>query len=113
MEGGVIYYNGTRKKHQGLQVRVINSDHAPVLIVEDLNGNRFSALPSDLVDSLQGEEPAKENPLKVGMQKQLIKMGRTKFKALVGAVNDGLLNTPLPDGVTKEQWLLTAKEVLL
>ena len=96
---------------QGSEVQII-SDHMGVLICE-LGGVRFPVLKSELSDMGTTQEVERvEHPLLKGFQSQLKKLGRTKYKALIGAVEDGLISQKLPDGVSKEQWLLIAKSIL-
>ena len=97
---------------QGDPVEVYLKPHDNVWLCRNRKGEQFPCSPAKLTDTKPGEvesELPEITNLKTGMRAEL-KKGRTKFKTLVGAIQDGLINKPLP--VSKEIWLQTAKEIL-
>jgi hypothetical protein len=97
---------------QGAEVEVYLKPHDNVWLCRNSKGEQFPCSPAKLTYTKPGEvetEPPEITNLKIGMRAEL-KKGRTKFKTLVSAIQDGLINKPLP--VSKELWLQTAKEIL-
>jgi len=52
----------------------------------------------------------KESPLLPSFKKELARLGRTKYKAFIGAIEDGLINKPL--AIEKTECLKLAKSRL-
>lgn len=108
----ITSYTGHVYAEAGVFVTVV-ADHGNVVIVSD-GKKSFSCDRSKLTEEIPTElikpDPAEER-LRIAMADEL-KKGRTKFKTLVGCVKDGLINKPMPNGITKEKWLSIANEIL-
>lgn len=97
--------------YAGEAVEVIQ-DGTAVHLCKSLRGEMFPCAAIRLTDVNPNITEQKEHPLLIGFKVQLQKMGRTKYKALIGAVEDGLIKQALPDEITKTEWLILAKGIL-
>lgn len=108
------YIQQTSKNATAGTLVTVVSDCGTAVIVEDGNGKRFSVRAELLGDEPIGEVKTTqtEHPLLESFRKQLSKLGRSKYKALVSAVEDGLIKQEMPKGTSKELWLELSKSIL-
>lgn len=98
----------------GQAIEVYNTEHWPVMCCR-VRDESFPCHIDRLTTELPEEEVStKKQPIDYLYDTMVLelKKGRTKFKTLVGCIRDGILNKQMPDGITKEHWLLTADKVL-